>query len=237
MIGTVSPPDILTNPEWANFVFVSTIRHPITRIISSLHNDMPYHNQLQGCYKEKTKTGERKLSNCAKYAISNTDFILQRCEKGIYYCYSNYFVRMFAGHPSSSVGHKQPQVTRETLETAKQNFLRYSCVVLQEQWDETSLCLSQKLGLHLSSSESYNVKGAMHAKASLHSSGGSDSNPDIGSSSNSTDDTDGLSFTEVTDEEYQLLESLNELDLEFYEWAKKQILSGTFLQSRLLSDS
>ena len=207
--GTVSPPTILTDPEWANFVFISTLRHPIARIISSLHNDNPYINQEKGCYKPES---HKELNNCSKAVLSTNANIENRCHQGIYYCYSNYYVRMFAGHPN---GNEYP-VTRETLETAQRNFRRYSCVVLQEHWTATSQCLSHKLGLHLTSTDGYNVQGAMKQK--MHEQA-------VANRSGSLD-----TFSEsLTNSEYGRLLELNALDLEFYNWAKEQILSGLFL--------
>lgn len=207
--GTVSPPTILTDSEWANFVFVSTLRHPIARIISSLHNDPPFTSISKGCYKPEAA---HDLNNCSKAILASTEDMETKCRQGIYYCYSNYFIRMFAGHRN---GAYHP-VTRETLELAKQNFRRYSCVILQEHWAETSHCLSHKLGLHLTSNEGYNVQGVLKQK--MHK--------------QAVDDRSGSMHTfseSLTNREYGRLLELNALDLEFYNWAKEQILSGYFL--------
>ena len=208
--GTVSPPTILTDPEWANFVFVSTLRHPIARIISSLHNDPPFTSISKGCYKPEAS---KQLNNCSKAILASTEDMETKCRQGIYYCYSNYYIRMFAGHRN---GAYHP-VTRETLDIAKQNFRRYSCVILQELWAETSQCLSHKLGLHLTSNEGYNVQGGMHQK--MHEQAVADRSGSMHTFSES-----------LTNTEYGRLLELNALDLEFYNWAKELILSGYFLK-------
>jgi len=211
--GTVSPPTILSDPEWANFVFVSTMRHPIARIISSLHNDPPYQKPQLGCYKSDNP---KKLNQCARAVLFMNDQIMNRCGHGIYFCYSNYYVRMFAGHPN---GVEYP-VTRKTLERAKEHFRRYSCVVLLEHWTETSHCLATKLGLHLTSQEGYNVQGSIKEKVQHKGA----------LLSNQTKKASLDTFSEsLTNDEYGRLLELNTLDLEFYNWAKDLILSGFFM--------
>ena len=107
--------------------------------------------------------------------------------------------------------------TRESLELAKQNFLRFSCVMLLEQDTEISFanlahkCLATRLGLHLKSEEHFNVHGKLNLAASN----------EIGS--NNRNDID---FEELTSEERTLLLDMNQLDLEFFEWAKDIIPQG-----------
>lgn len=211
--GTVSPPDLLTNPEYANFVFISTLRHPIARTISSLHNDHLFNagGKNKNCFKPDQAN---ELNPCAHNFISNATDIMRRCHYGVYFCYSNYFVRTFAGHPN---GRLNP-VTRHTLELAKQNFLRYSCVILQEQWKDTSSCMSSKLGLHLSSDSEFNVEGHLRSEAKAGES----------SAVRTDQHSDATFLKSLTPEEYKQLVELNALDLEFYEWAKEQILDGAF---------
>ena len=47
--GTPAPIDLLSNPEWHSTVFISSIRHPIDRIVSSLTNA----ENLFQCIKER----------------------------------------------------------------------------------------------------------------------------------------------------------------------------------------
>lgn len=201
----------MTNPEWANYVFVSSIRHPIARAVSSLRHDPRFTLPQPAC---THPTDAKALSNCARGQIASEDAVLGSCQHGIYYCFSNYYVRMFAGMDDQQQ-QQQRTVTREALATAKRNFGRYSCVVLLESWDETSHCMS-KIGLHLTDARRFNVDGTMTMM----------------------EDSDGtttaatraeLNFTaSLSDTELSRLEELNDLDLEFYNWAANQILSGAF---------
>lgn len=207
--GTVSPPDLTTNAEWSNFVFVSTLRHPLARIISSLHNDPPY-RKVNGCVQP---TNPKELNLCAHRKVSFDNKIMDECHKGIYYCYSNYYVRMFAGHPNGPSN----VVTKETLQLAKKNFLRYSCVVLQEQYETTESCLKTKLGLHLKSDVEFNVQGNLIKSVNSTATRGAD-----------IKNSDAEFLQSLREHELVRLKKLNALDLEFYDWAKYQILAGVF---------
>lgn len=218
--GTVSPPDILTNPEYSNFVFVSTIRHPISRIISSLHNDPIY--KKAKCRNTKQTMQSWQLNACAHKLLESDASIKAKCADGaIYYCYSNYFVRMFAGHQKQD----GLDVTRKTLDAAKRNFLRYSCVVVQERWDETAVCLSRRLGLHLSSSLGFNIQGKIGTATS-------EVKMTTATAATAKDQSSSaLDFSKTLNpEEVKRLEQLNALDIEFYEWAKQIVLSPEYLQ-------
>lgn len=215
--GTVTPPDLLTNPEYANFVFITTIRHPIARTISSLHNDPLFNKKLPNC----TQPDEaNQVNGCAHNFISDGEAIMKRCHWGVYFCYSNYFVRVLAGHPNG----KDNEVTRHTLELAKRNFLRYSCVILQEQWKDTSSCLATKLGLHLSHDAEFNVEGHLGKQTKMGES----------VAIRKDQHSDSTFLETLTKQEYEQLLELNALDLEFYEWAKEQILAGVFTSNQPL---
>lgn len=199
--GSVSPPNLLTSPEWSNFVFVSSLRHPIARIISLLHNTPPW-TSVQCVKPNETK----ELNFCAHNSIDSTDKIFHSCQQGIFRCLSNYYVRMFAGHSTS-----EGPVTERTVEIAKNNFRRYSCVILQEQWGETQRCLSTKLGLHLSSNTGFNVNGEKPVERKVHM-------QDLVHSPEDFSET-------LLPEELKRLTVANKFDLEFYEWAKEVILA------------
>mmetsp|Transcript_33291 Transcript_33291/g.72025 ORF Transcript_33291/g.72025 Transcript_33291/m.72025 type:complete len:367 (+) Transcript_33291:248-1348(+) len=199
MEGAGVPIDLLTNPGWDSFIFVSTIRHPIERVASALRGDPKYHRNPD------CPVGQL---NCTKSYIQERH-ILEACLRGIYSCLSNYFVRMFSGRDTNV-----PSPSRVMLEEAKANFLRFSCVVLQEQWDETVGCLSN-IGLHLNVKGRFNVDGRISAPLA----------PDNRKRNESY--IEGFSS-----EEMDTLLRLNELDMEFYEWAKGFILRSTALRSR-----
>ena len=209
--NTVSPPDILSNKEWGHYVFVSTMRHPISRILSSLENDPPYNNKNCQSKNQTTlqKNQKTAISTCGHNAISTDQNILYRCRAGIYFCYSNYYVRMFAGTYKEAV-------TPAILERAKRNFERYSCVVLQEHWKETVGCLRHRLGLNL-----------QQDGATFNSGGRIQRLVDSGSSS-TTVPTSTLNITlsflgKIDVIELERLTRLNSYDIEFFEWAKERI--------------
>jgi hypothetical protein len=209
--NTVSPPDILTNEEWGHYVFVSTIRHPISRILSSLNNDPLYNNNNCQLSNQTSQEDQKPaISTCGHDVISSDRKILNSCRKEIYSCYSNYYVRMFAGT-------YKERVTPAILERAKQNFERYSCVILQEYWKETVGCLRHRLGLNLQQDgAAFNAGGSIQRAADSASTATtvSTSTPNI-----------TLSFLEKIDAiELERLTRLNSYDIEFYEWAKERIL-------------
>ena len=109
--GTVSPPNILNHPEWSDYVFISTIRLSLARIVSSLYNEPRYVKKGTKCTKSATRN---QLNDCAHQAVASEESIMSNCHQSIYFCYSNNFVRMFAGHPNGS----QNKVTREAFEAA-----------------------------------------------------------------------------------------------------------------------
>ena len=198
--GTVSPPDILTDPNWADFVFVSTLRHPLARIISALKND-------------------KAVYTWSKLDISTEEKILHRCEWGVFHCHSNYYIRMFAGHPGGGPG-KGKIATRETLDAAKANFLRYSCVILQEDWKATEECLASRLGFRLQrGGAAFNVNGHIAQ------------NNDAGLSGRNVNYSKSTFLARLDESQYERLLKLNELDIEFYEWAKELIQSGYFINT------
>jgi hypothetical protein len=169
--GSGVPIDMLES-SWDDFVFVSTIRHPVDRIVSSLLNDQ--------CRK-KRECFEGKMRSFASTAIT-------QCQQGVYHCNSNYFVRTFSGLDNRYT------TDEDMLEKAKMNFLRLSCVVIVEYWGETVSCL-ENIGLHLKAKEVFNVVGKK--EGSNH-------------------------HKELSQDELKLVESFNEVDIQFYEWVKKQ---------------
>ena len=202
--GTVSPPDLLTNMEWSNYVFVSSIRHPISRILSSLDNDPRY--KYEKC---KLNSNPSAITSCGHEAIGSDNTMINECAKSIYHCYSNYYVRMFAG-----ISHKK-EVTSSSMQKAKQNFERYSCVVLQESWEDTVGCLKHRLALNLQHDGFiFNLGGNILAAAEY--------------SNHTTKEVTNLTSSflqKITSVELDRLTQLNSYDLEFYEWAKGRILS------------
>lgn len=194
------PYDILSN-RWSEYVFISSIRHPMTRIESSLRNDQDYRQCQQH--------NDTALSTCLSKYVSSKEVILQRCDNGIYLCHSNYLVRMFSGMERHYTN------DADMLERAKRNWHRFSCVVLQEQWFQTSHCLGDRLGLYKHPDGAYNINGVkVLANAST---------------------TSNTGRTELLfKEDYQRLLSLNRVDLQFYEWAKDQILQSSNVYNDLL---
>lgn len=187
-----APVDMLED-HWSDFVFVSTMRHPLERIVSSLKNDPDLRCKSAGNVECMSK-------------FITTEAIQQRCSqgKGIYYCHSNYFVRMFSGMD------KVWTTDEDMMQRAKKNFHRFSCVILQEEWDETSVCL-RKLGLYRSPEKQFNVAGR------LSSSGLNGTSATKLRKSNE--------FSLLRKQEQDILIEVNQLDLEFYEWSRNIIIS------------
>lgn len=125
---------------------------------------------------------------------------MARCSRWIYNCHSNYYVRMFSGLDTDYT------TDEDMLERANKNFFRFSCVLLQEEWDETSVCLRKKLGLSRLPKMQYNVDGGLDVDGSVNS------------------DTAGLNA--IAEEDRERLMEMNRVDIEFYDWARKQILSS-----------
>lgn len=154
------------------------------------------------------KCGYDTISKMEKISNGATrEKIIDGCENGLYRCMSNYFVRQFSGYRTGVNG----TVTREMLEAAKRNYLRYSCVLIQEAWDITMPCLLHRLGMPLSFSGGFNQGGNIKARED-------------------TNNTEVLhqneTFTETFSQaELSRLYDLNSLDIEFYEWAKEHTLS------------
>ena len=130
--GSGVPVDMLES-SWDDFVFVSTIRHPVDRVVSALLNDQ--------CKGDRQCFAQKKRSFASDVG---------KCRKGVYHCNSNYFVRTFSGLDNRYT------TDEDMLEKAKMNFLRFSCVVVVEYWDETVRCL-ERIGLHLKDSKVFNI--------------------------------------------------------------------------------
>jgi hypothetical protein len=190
------PDDLLTNPAWNSFVFVSTLRHPLDRIESSLRADHRYH----AC-REANSTSQR---SCLHRFVASEEAILKHCDHAIYHCLSNYYVCMF-----SDMDYQTYTTDKDMLQKAKRNFWRFSCVFLQEAWDETVPCLPHKLGLHVQNPAKFNILGRLSA---------------LGNNTvvvPKSDERQSVLFAE----DLSRLEALNQVDLEFFEWAKEIILS------------
>lgn len=185
MEGAGVPVDMLSPGKWGSFVFVSSIRHPIPRALSSLLHD------------GKTKcNAASNRSECMSHHLQMNETMM-RCSRWIYNCHSNYYVRMFSGLDT------QYTTDEDMLARAKQNFHRFSCVLLQERWDDTSVCL-RRLGMFRLSKMQYNVNGGLDVDGNVKS------------------DVD-LSF--LSKEDQERLWEMNRVDVEFYEWASDQVLS------------
>mmetsp|Transcript_18953 Transcript_18953/g.24388 ORF Transcript_18953/g.24388 Transcript_18953/m.24388 type:complete len:379 (-) Transcript_18953:205-1341(-) len=169
--------------SWDDFVFVSTIRHPVDRVVSALLNDQ--------CRGDRQCFAQKKLGFASDVG---------KCRKGVYHCNSNYFVRTFSGLDNRYT------TDEDMLEKAKMNFLRFSCVVVVEYWDETVRCL-ERIGLHLKDSKVFNI--ASNIK-----------------SSNRTESHDSDHSKELSQKELELVEAFNEVDIQFYEWVIKQSIPG-----------
>lgn len=176
--GSGVPVDMLES-NWDDFVFVSTIRHPVDRIVSSLLNDQCKRDRQ--CFEQKMRSFASVVST--------------ECNQGVYHCNSNYFVRTFSGLDNRYT------TDEDMLEKAKMNFLRLSCVVVVEYWDETVSCL-ENIGLHLKAAKVFNIAGG-------------------GANALEIDHR-----KELSEEEWKLVESYNEVDIQFYEWVKKQSVPG-----------
>jgi hypothetical protein len=208
--GSGVPNDLLTTSTstnstedaesvWKDFVFVSTIRHPLDRIESALRND----NLAWSCRKPHLNDTERL--KCRSDFVDSNATILSRCSGKVYDCHSNYYVRTFSGMDTNYT------TDAEMLRLAKERFLRFSCVVLQEAWDETIPCLATKLGLHLTrQAKLFNVEGQMKGAVSL---------------AVAQNVKQVKQPRTVSAEAYTRLVELNRVDLEFYEWAKYQIMT------------
>ena len=121
--GTVSPPDTSSNLGWANTVFISTIRHPVSRIISAIRNEHKC-SSIKNCTRFRHRGG-----------MQSRESMMKECSLSTYFCKSNYFVRLFSGQLDYNLS-----VTEDTVEAAKDNFRRYSCVLIQEAWEATLTC-------------------------------------------------------------------------------------------------
>lgn len=192
--GNGVPVDLLEGDQWSDFVFITSIRNPIERIKSSLRHDAKF----ESC-REETMTPEQTASCLSRYLGKET--ILETCQEWIYVCFSNYFVRMFSGMELEYTNDK------DMIHRAKRNFHRFSCVIMQEEWSRTEHCLGDRLGLYRRSSGAFNVDGLRSHPSRV------DENH-----------IESNSLKLLSDHDYETLVSLNQADLEFYEWAKEQIL-------------
>jgi len=67
---------------------------------------------------------------------------VDKCKIGLYFCHSNYFVRIFSGLDTNYT------TDEDMLQMAKTNYLRMSCIVITEYWNETVTCL-ENIGFYL----------------------------------------------------------------------------------------
>eukprot|EP00957_Ditylum_brightwellii_P123191 9392977-Ditylum_brightwellii.AAC.1 len=109
--GSGVPEHMLDSSLWGDFVFVSTVQHPIGLLVSLLKNDICMH------LSQNLKKHGGNKTTCMEYEkdhiVLNSN---RRCNKSIYLCHSNYLVRIFSGLDT--------HYTNDThmLETAKRNF-------------------------------------------------------------------------------------------------------------------
>ena len=185
---------------WDKFVFVSTLRDPIDRIVSSIRNYV--------CRKDETCFRKHK-ANFVKLDVGAT------CPNGIYRCHSNYYVRMFSGYDIRYT------TDEDMLETAKRNFLRFSCVPLVEYWDETVFCLAN-LGLHrnIGHHVAFNVANQITKVTELKP----NNTTKTSTNTKKTSHQNRTKHQFLSDNEYELIASRNQVDIQFYEWAKDLIL-------------
>lgn len=201
--GSGVPADILSD-SWNDWVFITSIRHPMDRIDSFLRNVQGYkHCSLLN------RGNTTKRAECYSRLLMSRQHLLDKCHDSIFKCLSNYLVRMFSGRELEWTSDEQ------MLRLAKINFYRFSCVILQEEWAQTQTCLGDRLGLYIYPDQAYNVNGAIHVSTNVSTA------LDATMNGNSSDDKQLL-----TNQDYDMLLSLNQVDLEFYEWAKQQILSS-----------
>jgi hypothetical protein len=104
--GSGVPVDMLES-SWDDFVFVSTIRHPVDRVVSALLNDQ--------CKGDRQCFAQKKRSFASDVG---------RCRKGVYHCNSNYFVRTFSGLDNRYTTDGKSQAELFAL------FLRRGCGIL-----------------------------------------------------------------------------------------------------------
>lgn len=192
--GSGVPDDMLDSSLWGDFVFVSTVRHPIGRLVSLLKNDY--------CTNMFQPRGAN-MTACFEYEKEHIASNSKRCDEGIYLCHSNYLVRIFSGLDT--------QYTNDThmLETAKRNFQRFSCVPIVEHFQETSHCL-KRLGLFLTNpgpEEAFNKDGHIEEKSRITS------ESSLSASSSYNAYAGDLSY-----EQYLNALLVNKADMEFYKW-------------------
>ena len=193
------PPDIWAD-YWSDFVFITTLRHPLGRIESVFRRDSAYNKCIVD--------DEDSVRECLRDFLDTDNMILDVCDQNPNLCISNYLIRTFSGHENNFT------TPGETLDLAKTNFKRYSCVVLQESWDSTDSCLGEKLGLYQKYPKGHAFLKEERKKLSK------DQGVTI-------DDSVERLQNWLGSEMYDRLVRLNQADLEFYEWAKKQILTAS----------
>lgn len=194
--GNGVPENLWDSGDWEQFVFVSTLRHPVSRIVSLLKNDY-CKSRGKDCFEQIKRTF---ASNVNKW-----------CNKGVYMCPSNYYVRIFSGLDNNYT------TDADMIQRAQLNFVRFSCVILLEQWDDTVSCL-QNIGLYLHKDNlAFNQNGQMK-RAGVHL------NTTTQLNSTALSPHQGNSYLTPAQEEQ--IVSYNQADLIFYEWAKHYLLSN-----------
>ena len=124
--GGPSPGDITVNEAWRPWVFVTTMRDPLKRVLSLTTGSW-------GCkFDYQPSFG---------FDLTHLSSMVWKCDKNQYCCISDYFTRQFAGVGTPTT------LTSTHLELAKTNMRRYSCILLVEHWDETAHCLGSALSL------------------------------------------------------------------------------------------
>ena len=77
---------------------------------------------------------------------------VDECKISVYFCHSNNFVGIFSGLDTSYI------TDADMLQKAKTNYLRMSCIVITECWNETVTCL-ENIGFHLRNNEAFDIAG------------------------------------------------------------------------------
>ena len=205
--GNGVPDGLVSTSVWKSWVFISTLRHPIDRIISALQHD-PFF----------------LCEDSMECVANNIDKqrIFASCRQGTYHCHSNYYLRTFAGTDSNYT------TDQDMMARAKQNFVRFSCVVLVDAYQITLPCL-ERLGLYLRDEiGAFNVDGKLNANIQGTSS------PNFSNETKSINSTKtDVLYNNLPEDKIDLLFELNLPDLDFYEWARRHVLRSLEATSAL----
>lgn len=117
--------------RWRRWVFVTSMRDPLDRALSLLHNEPTLCN-------ENIEKGAR----CPYATMFRPDVAKAHCAKrGSANCYSNHFTRTLSGR------YGDEDISESDLMTAKLMLHRTSCVLIVEEKKRSAGCLDNVLGL------------------------------------------------------------------------------------------